>query len=127
MLADIDYVALVQQFGIMGSILVGVLLTVYRAGKWIGVHILQPVAERHIAFVERLEKIQLEHGATLKELSHIQQQQTEILQAQVVQLTALHTIARETRDDAVKGRSTAVDQLSKEHAEILRRLPGHKA
>jgi hypothetical protein len=121
--AQIDYVQLVQQFGIMGALLVSVLVAIYRMGKWLAANVVKPLADRHLVFIERIEKVQVEQSATLQSIAKTQERLTEMKRDEIDQLKAIRAIVLETKEDQIRGRTTAVQQIQEEHAEILRRLP----
>ena len=118
-----DFAKIATDFGLVAALLVAILLALYRMGKWLGTNVVKPLADRHLVFLERIEKVQIEQSLTLQAIARNQERQTEIQRDEVDQLKAIYIIAKETKEDQVRGRTLAVQQLQEDHAEILRRLP----
>lgn len=122
MLADADYLNLIQQFGIMGAILVGVLIAVYRAARWIGVNLLdnvfKPLAVRHIAFIERIELLVGEQASILSSIAKSQEKQTEVLE----ELKRIHQVGHKTLESLIESRNLKIEAILETCKEILLRV-----
>jgi hypothetical protein len=86
MIADIDFVSLIERFGVTLTFLVFLVWCVYRGGSWVGVNILLPLHQRHMLFIDRLES---GIGEVTKAQTDSMKILTEIL-SQTKELEALH-------------------------------------
>jgi len=86
MIADIDFVSLIERFGVTLTFLIFLVWCVYRGGSWVGVNILLPLHQRHMLFIDRLES---GIGEVTKAQTDSMKILTEILR-QTKELEALH-------------------------------------
>jgi len=118
MLAVMDYATLIQQFGVMGAILVGVLIAVWRAIRWIGHAILQPLVARHVAFLEKIETLQVKQSLVIEEIAHAQTRQTALLN----QLQINYEAGNKLLETLINSRNDILQQVLEHCREIVRRL-----
>jgi hypothetical protein len=86
MIAEIEFIGLIERFGVTLTFLVFLVWCVYRGGTWLGINILLPMHQRHILFIDRLES---GISDVTKAQTESMQVLTEILR-QTKELEALH-------------------------------------
>ena len=118
-----DFTKIAADFGITAALLLMLVYALYRMGTWLAKNVVKPLADRHMVFIEKIEKVQVEQSATLQEIARTQEKQTDIQRDEIVELKGIRQLTEAMRDDQVKGRINAVEELKKDHKEILRRLP----
>ena len=121
-----DFTKIATEFGVSVALMVVFLFAAYRAGSWIAINVVKPLADRHLVFIERIEKVQGEQALTLHEIATGKEKQAELEQQVIMQLKVLHQVAQKTLDTMTENRESAVRILREDHQEILRRLPEQK-
>ena len=121
-----DFTKIATEFGVSVALLMVFLYSTYRAGSWIALNVVKPLADRHLIFIEKIEKVQVEQALTLHEIATSKQKQAELEQQVILQLKVLHQVAQKTLDTMMENRESAVRILQADHQEILRRLPEQK-
>lgn len=124
--SQFDYLALIQNFGLPITLLLGLLVALWRTGKWVGTNVVQPVAARHVLFVERIERLTVEQTQMLGRISQTQNQQTDLQVVANKQLEAIYLQANKAMEEYRQGRDTALQILTGNQEKILRRLDEHK-
>ena len=74
-----DYVQLLQTIVLPFLFYGGVLWVLSHSSRWLLVHVVQPWTERHLAFVDRMERSTVEHTIVLTAILKVQEEHARCL------------------------------------------------
>lgn len=84
-----DYTQLIRDLGYPAVVSIGLGLAVWKSIKWTAEKVVQPFVHKHLELVGEIQESMRRQQATMDRLTTNQEQQTEILQDQSLQLAAL--------------------------------------
>lgn len=85
-----DAVQLIQSVGVPVGLLLILLVAMWRTLQWSAMNIIKPWTERHIAFLDRVEKTVIEQAIVLAAVIKIVQGNEKALEELVVLIKKLH-------------------------------------
>jgi len=84
-----DIIQLIQAVGVPVTLLLLVLIWLWRAGQYLAVQVVKPWTERHMAFIDRIETNTLQQAVILAAVVRTQEQHAAALNELVKTLEAI--------------------------------------
>lgn len=63
------WLTIIRDFGFPGAMLIFFCICIWKGGKWLGTRIIEPMKERHLSFLDAIQKIQDAQAASIAALS----------------------------------------------------------
>lgn len=92
MFSEVDFLGIIERFGVTLSFLIFLVWCVYRGGSWFAINILLPLHQRHILFIDRLE-------TSIGEVTKAQTESMKILAEILTQTRELEALHRKDKND----------------------------